>query len=201
MFVGIFFVYIASFIHFYFLLAEPNAFMNAAESEFDELETEIRIWTLSYQSITPITKGEKVVKTLLKEKVSQLKSLLSKTISKSKTENLQSLKKKSQDMIENYKIIEITLLIKCSVVFLITLLFFFLNPFIDDIKLTIGWISLFSAIVLLAVSSNNVIDPFDERANKTSNDSKQSNFQLNAIGFEAIMHKIEWSTLLFFSGR
>lgn len=202
MFVGIIFVYIASFIHFRFLLADPNIFMKDTDSEFDELETEIRIWTLSYQSITPVTKGEKIVKTLLKEKVSQLTSLLSQTISDSKIEHITSLKTKSLDLVESYKITKITLLIKCSAVFLITLILFFLNPFVDEIQLTIGWISVLSAIILLAVSSNNFVDAFSDQYNGDTNDSDQSNSShFNAVGFEAVMHKIEWSTLLFFSGK
>lgn len=54
--------------------------MRSRDSEHEEMRKEIVIWTRTYQSITPITKEEKIVKTLLKEKVGQLENLLSQVI-------------------------------------------------------------------------------------------------------------------------
>jgi hypothetical protein len=204
MFVGILFIYIISFVHFRLLLGSSDNFLKDLESEFEELKSEINLWTLTYQSITPVTKGEKIVKTLLKEKVSQLESLLSNNLIKTKSEYKTTMKTKSQDMVENYRITNMSLLFKCACVFLITLVLFFLNPFVAEIQLTIGWISILAALVLLAASSNNVDLETNGTPNSANDDTiedaslKLKDQHLQGIGFEAIMHKIEWSTNLIF---
>ena len=118
---------------------------------------------------------------MLKEKVSQLESVLSKSVTETKSQNMITMLTKSQDMVENYKITNIQLLVKCAVIFSITLVLFFLNPFVDAIHLTVGWISMMSALALLAASSN-----YEEACQEEN----------KGIGFEAIMHKIEWSWVL-----
>ncbi len=186
MFLGVFLIYSVCFLHFRLLLGSADNFLEDVETEFNDLKTEINLWTLTYQSITPVTKGEKIVRTLLKEKASQLQSLLAQRVNKTKSDNLQTMLTKSQDMVVAYKITNVRLLIKCSLIFTVTLILFFLNPFVAEIHLTIGWISIMSALTLLAASANNS----EETPIKDGH---------AGIGFEAIMHKIEWSTLLFFS--
>ena len=189
MFAGVVLIYGVSFLQFRFSMGSGENFMLEIESEFDELKTEINLWTRTYQSITPVTKGEKIVKTLLKEKVSQLESVLSQSVTQTKSQHIMALKMKSQDMVEAYKITNIELLVKCAITFSVTLVLFFLNPFVSRIHLTIGWISVISALVLLAASSNN------------NHQEGAKDSHMNGIGFEALMHKIEWSTLLFFAGK
>jgi hypothetical protein len=77
MFVGTLFIYASTFLQYRLLFFNPSCFLRSRETEHEEMRKEITIWTRTYQSITPITKEEKIVKTLLKEKVSQLESLLS----------------------------------------------------------------------------------------------------------------------------
>jgi hypothetical protein len=136
MLVGVVIIYVISFLHFRFLLSSPENFMKDIESEFDELKTEINLWTRTFQSITPVTKGEKIVKTLLKEKICQLESVFSQSVTKTKSEYKETMRIKSQDMIENYKITNKRLLVKCSFIFTVTLILFFLNPFITKSKFT-----------------------------------------------------------------
>lgn len=193
--IGSFFVYGVSFLHYRLLYWHADNFSKDVESEFDELKKEILLWTRSYQNITPITKEEKIVKTLLKEKVSQLETLLSQHVNKTKHEHNTTMHTKSKDMVENYKINDKPLLIKCSIVFMITLILFFIHPFIETFHLTIGWISILSASILLVLSSTSA------QHHEVESDTKSNhNSHLNGVGFEALMHKVEWSTLLFFSG-
>ncbi|RNA08244.1 hypothetical protein BpHYR1_030087 [Brachionus plicatilis] len=187
MFAGSIFVYIICFVHFKFMLADEKNFYQKEESELDEMKKEIIIWKRSFQSITPVTKEEKIVKTLLKEKASQLQNLLKQKQFNVKKEYEKTLIIKSQEMLENYKITNKPLLIKCSVIFLGTLILFFLNPFVDKIHLTIGWISILSALLLLSSTTSSASGHAQSDANKSSN-----------VDFEGLMHKVEWSTLLFF---
>lgn len=187
MFAGSIFVFIICFVHFKFMFADSKNFFLKEESELDEMKKEIMIWKRSFQNITPVTKEEKIVKTLLKEKVSQLQNLLKQQQINVKKEYEKTLIIKSQEMLESYKITNKSLLVKCSIIFTGTLILFFLNPFVDQIHLTIGWISILSALLLLASSTNN------SSGHGQSDGSKSSN-----VDFEGLMHKVEWSTLLFF---
>jgi P protein len=196
MLVGSIFVYSLSFLHYRLLYADPQLFEKDFECEFDELKKEITLWTRTYQNITPITKEEKIVKTLLKEKVSQLETLLSNHVYKTKHEQTTTMHLKSKDMVEQSKINDKSLLIKCSLVFLVALVMFFIHPFITSMHLSIGWISILSASVLLVISS-----PSSESQQHDINATNPSgHHQMTGVGFEALMHKVEWSTLLFFSG-
>ena len=202
MLVGSIFVYSLSFLHYRLLYADPQLFEKDFECEFDELKKEITLWTRTYQNITPITKEEKIVKTLLKEKVSQLETLLSNHVHKTKHEQTTTMHLKSKDMVEQSKINDKSLLIKCSLVFLVALVMFFIHPFINSMHLSIGWISILSASVLLVISS-----PSSETSSSSQSQQHDINatnpsghHQMTGVGFEALMHKVEWSTLLFFSG-
>lgn len=185
MFVGSLFIYFVCYMHFRLLYADPNNFVKDVESEFDEMKKEITIWTRSFQSISPITAEEKIVRTLLKEKVCQLENLLTQKRYMVKQEMKKTLDTKSQEMIDNYKITNRPLLIKCSIVFSAALILFFIDPFVEVIHLSIGYIAILAALSLLAVSLSD--------SNGHDNGS-------SGIDFEGLMHKIEWSTLIFFSG-
>lgn len=152
MFIGTMFIYASTFLQYRLLFSNPSCFLRSRETEYEEMRKEITIWRRTYKIITPITKEEKIVKTLLKEKVSQLETLLSQTISRSAHDMEQSLTQKSKEMAENYRIHDKKLLVVCSVVFSMTLLLFFLHPFIHSFHLSVGWIASISALILLVAT-------------------------------------------------
>jgi Na+/H+ antiporter NhaD/arsenite permease-like protein len=124
---GCVFVYLVCFLYFRLLNSDPNNFILKRDTEFDELKKEIQIWKRTYQSVTPITKGEQIVKTLLKEKAYQLQNLLNQQIYENKKKLEHDLKEKSKTMVEGYKITNKSLLIKCILIFSVTL--FLVNNF------------------------------------------------------------------------
>jgi Na+/H+ antiporter NhaD/arsenite permease-like protein len=186
MLIGSIFVYIVAFIHFRFLYSNTEMFKSETDSEINDLNKEILIWKRSFKNITPITKEEKVVKTLLKEKVSQLQNLLTKRVYQMHQDKETNFRAKTDDLIQNYKINSYPLLIKCSIVFLSTLVLFFIHPFLTSIHLTIGWIAILSAIILLTITATSTSH---NNASETS----------SGVDLEAVIHKVEWSTLLFFA--
>ena len=115
-------IYLVCFLYFRLLNADPKNFAITSDNEFDELKSEIAIWKKTYQMLTPMTKNEKIVKTLLKEKASQLQNLLSQHVYENKRKFEQDLKKKSQIMVEGYKINNKSLLAKCCLIFSATLI-------------------------------------------------------------------------------
>ena len=190
MLVGSIFVYLVSYIHFRFLYSSTAEFKSQNNSEINELNKEIIIWKRTFKNIAPVTKEEKIVKTLLKEKVSQLQNLRSKRIYQLKQDTETNFKLKTEDLIQSYKINSYALLTKCSIVFLCTLVLFFIHPFLSTIHLTIGWISILSAIVLITITATTL-------SHSTNLQSESTSF--NGIDLEAVLHKVEWSTLLFFA--
>ena len=104
MMLGCILIYLVCFLYYRFLNADPKQFILSSDTEFEELKREIQIWKRTYQSVTPVTKGEKIVKTLLKEKAYQLQYLLTQQIYENKKKFEQDFKAKSKSMVEGYKI-------------------------------------------------------------------------------------------------
>lgn len=194
MFVGFIFIYASSFLQFRLLFLNPKFFLKKSDN-LEDMNREISIWKRTYQSIVPITKEEKIVRTLLKEKVSQLENVMLKEWKKSELELEQSLIQKSREMMDNYRINDRNLLVKSLIVFSVTLILFFTNSFVNQINLTIGWISILSALVLL-VASLGVSSP----APNAKSDDDTVGHKTIGIDFDAVLHKVEWGTLLFFTG-
>lgn len=141
MMLGCVFVYLVCFLYFRLLNSDPNNFTLKRDTEFDELKREIQIWKRTYQSVTPITKGEQIVKTLLKEKAYQLQNLLNQQIYENKKKFEHDLKEKSKTMVEGYKITNKSLLIKCILIFSVTLIL--VNNFNLPLLINISLIILF----------------------------------------------------------
>lgn len=145
----------------------------------------------------------------MKEKVSQLENVLSQKVYQVKSDKEANLKTKSLEMKETFKITNKILLIKCSLIFMAALILFFSHTFLSFIHLTIGWISLLASLLLLASTTNSadiLIDSneaevelrdFNENKSRTN---QSHNSVTSGIDFESLIHKVEWSTLLFFSG-
>ena len=210
MFVGSIFVYIIAFIHFRLLYFNSKLFINDEQSEVNELKKEIFIWGRTFKGITPLTKEEKIVKTLLKEKISQLQSNLNGRLYELHQEKAHDLITKTNDLVQSYKINNVPLLIKCGCVFLAALILFFIHPFLSSLHLTVGWISILSAIVLLALTSGHpptqtTIEQHSTDTNSSSSSSSgggesgESGSTSSFIDLDGIIHKVEWSTLLFFA--
>jgi len=155
-------IYLVCFLYFRLLNSDPKNFILTRDNEFDELKREIQIWKRTYQSVTPVTKGEQIVKTLLKEKASQLKNLLTQQIYENKRKFEQDLKEKSKSMVEGYKITNKSLLIKCILIFSVTLIlviliiikmFYFLLNYFSEI-----FFKVFFALIFIIYSLDYWLD-------------------------------------------
>ena len=80
---------------------------------------------MSVSKTDALTTLATIQETLLKEKVSQLQNLRSKRVYEIKQDTETNFRIKTDDLIQNYKIHSYPLLIKCSIVFMITLILFF----------------------------------------------------------------------------
>lgn len=87
-----------------------------------------------------------------------------------------------KNLMQIYSIKNKSLLAKCLIVLLVTIGLFFVEA-IPEYRLTLGWISLYAAVTLLALSSN-------EKGKDNQGDEEDL--------FDQVINKIEWSTLVFF---
>ncbi|KAM6180879.1 P protein [Erethizon dorsatum] len=175
MFVGICLVLLVSF-PLLRLLYWNKKLYNKEPSELVELKHEIHVWRLTAQRISPASREETAVRSLLLRKVLALENLLSQRLhdfrrqisqeDKNWETNIQELQKK-------HRISDRILLVKCLTVLGFVISTFFLNSFVPGIHLDLGWIAILGAIWLLILA-----DIHD---------------------FEIILHRVEWATLLFFA--
>ncbi|XP_078258232.1 P protein [Rhinoraja longicauda] len=175
MFVGIVLVLLVSF-PFLRLLYWNKKLYNKEPSEIMELKHEIHVWRLTAQRINPASREETAVKCLLMQKVLTLENVLGKKLRTFQREI--SLEDKNwetniQELQKTHRIIDKALLVKCSSVLGFVILMFFLNSFVSNIHLDLGWIAMLGAIWLLVLA--------------------------DVQDFEIILHRVEWATLLFFA--
>ncbi|XP_013363120.1 PREDICTED: P protein [Chinchilla lanigera] len=175
MFVGICLVLLVSF-PLLRLLYWNQKLYNKEPSDLVELKHEIQVWRLTAQRISPASREETAVRSLLLRKVLALEHLLARRLhnfqrqisqeDKNWETNIQELQKK-------HRISDRILLVKCLTVLGFVIFTFFLNSFVAGIHLDLGWIAILGAIWLLVLA-----DIHD---------------------FEMILHRVEWATLLFFA--
>ncbi|PIK35821.1 putative P protein [Apostichopus japonicus] len=139
------------------------------------MKQEIEVWRRSASRIMVVSREESTVKALLMQKVYQLENTLNNLQYEQRNteKNTDDWKDQYAEMRSKYHITNKTLLIKCGCVLTVTITMFFMSSFLNNIYLNIGWIAVIAALVLLIIS-----DIHD---------------------FEAIMHRVEWATLLFFA--
>ncbi|XP_072120342.1 P protein [Mobula birostris] len=175
MFVGIILVLLVSF-PFLRLLYWNKKLYNKEPSEIMELKHEIHVWRLTAQRINPASREETAVKCLLMQKVLTLENVLGKKLRTFQREISQEDKNwetNIQELQKKHRIMDKALLVKCSSVMGFVILMFFLNSFVSNIHLDLGWIAILGAIWLLVLA--------------------------DIQDFEIILHRIEWATLLFFA--
>ncbi|XP_073083186.1 P protein isoform X6 [Manis javanica] len=175
MFVGICFVLLFSF-PLLTLLYWNKKLHNKEPSEIVELKHEIHVWRLTAQRISPASREETAVRSLLLGKVLALERLLAcrlHTFHRQISQEDKNWETNLQELQKKHRISDRTLLAKCLMVLAFVIFMFFLNSFVPGVHLDLGWIAILGAIWLLILA-----DIHD---------------------FEIILHRVEWATLLFFA--
>ncbi|XP_053563699.1 P protein isoform X2 [Bombina bombina] len=172
---GICLVLLVSF-PFFRILYWNKKLYNKEPSEIVELKHEIHVWRLTAQRINPASREETAVKCLLMQKVLTLESLLRKklrTFQRQISQEDKNWENNIQELQKKHRITDKCLLIKCLSVLGFVIFMFFLNSFVTEIHLDLGWIAILGSLWLLILA-----DIHD---------------------FEIILHRVEWATLLFFA--
>jgi len=135
--------------------------------------TELEIWKHQKKTIVGASREEIKVKEQLQSKINILKQDLH-TQREIHKNDKRHVKKTVAELAEIYYIRDYVLLVKSSAVLIVVILAFFLQSFVAGMHITLGWIPMLGAIWLLVMSDLKDLD--------------------------AILHRIEWATLLFFGG-
>ncbi|XP_077983756.1 P protein-like [Glandiceps talaboti] len=174
MFIGVIFCMIAGY-GLLRLLYRNMKIQNTESQDIADIHREIEIWKRAAARIVPTTKEENTVKALLLEKVVNLEHDLHSKLydSKRHTEQVDPCwRDKLAELEDKYKVTDPVLLIKSSIVLVVTILFFFTYSFLP-IDTNIGWIAVIGAMWMLVIT--------------------------DIAHLESVFERIEWATLLFFA--
>lgn len=196
---GIFLVMIQTYIQLRYKFRNLNDLRFIEPQDIQELRHEITVWQRAAASLSSYSKDEDLVRETLVKKVNRLQRQLKKKISSGSVppdnykQTLEDLEKKVKKkkinkfidlkkedvtnwflfILLQYPIRNYPLLVKSGVALVFTIAFFFLHSLPDIQRLSLGWTALLGAILLLILSDRE--------------------------DMEAILARVEWSTLLFFA--
>ncbi|XP_071087782.1 P protein-like isoform X2 [Haliotis cracherodii] len=146
---------------------------NQEPPEVIELRREIELWRKTAFRVGMLTREESIVKALIQQKTAELETTLNRTLHKRRKDEEQDFLSTFHDLKKKYRITNFPLLIKSGCVLFAVMLLLFLHSFISTMHVGLGWIAIFGALWLLVLA--------------------------DISDMESILHKVEWSTLLFFA--
>eukprot|EP00731_Ephydatia_muelleri_P031074 Em0022g588a len=138
-----------------------------------ELKREITIWERTAKQLSAASPEERAVQEALNAKAMAVTMLLHQEECRSSMLKAESWQKKLSELEESHRITDMILLVKSIAVLISVVILFFLSNVIPNHELGLGWIALFGSVVMMILSGIKDL--------------------------EEVMHKIEWSTLLFFT--
>ncbi|XP_037810451.1 P protein-like [Lucilia sericata] len=162
---------LTTFAFLYVKYPKISGYMNKQSVEIEALKHEIQVWEKAAQNIQPITTDEEIVQNTLQKKAHVLRQKLKELEAKGVYMEV-DYKTTLEQMKASYPIRNKVLLIKASISFAFVLVLFFLHTVPDLQHLSLGWSALVGAILLLILADTDI---------------------------EAVLSRVEWSTLLFFS--
>ncbi|KAG4069760.1 hypothetical protein HA402_003201 [Bradysia odoriphaga] len=169
---GIIFVIIQTYFQIRFTFRNMDSLRFTEPRGIQELRQELAVWQRAAANLSSYTRDEDLVKETLSKKAAFLERTLKKRLATGKLP-ADTYKTTLKDLQEKFPIRNKILLIKSGVVLTFTILFFFLHAAPEIQKLSIGWVALLGAILLLALADREDL--------------------------EAVIHHVEWTTLLFFA--
>jgi P protein len=168
----IFFATIVAFFQIKWMFKTVNDLRFDEPSDVQKLRHEISIWHRSATSLSPYSKDEEIVRKSLMKKVERLQVQLEKKL-KSGEVATESYIATLEELEKKYPIKNKMLLFKSCIALIFVITFFFLHSVPNLQKLSLGWTALLGAVLLLIL--------YDRE------------------DMEAILHHVEWATLLFFA--
>ncbi|XP_073965401.1 P protein-like isoform X2 [Choristoneura fumiferana] len=172
---GILLVCIQTYIQLRFIYRDVKKLRQSEPSEIKDLRRQLAVWRRAADSLPHMSKDEIVVKERLERKVQKITTQLHVILKESKKRACpkDTFQRTLSELKDKYKIRDKKLLIKSCVAVGFVVVMFFLHAFPEFSRVSLGWTALLGAILLLLLADREDL--------------------------ESILHRVEWSTLLFFA--
>ncbi|KAL5011987.1 hypothetical protein ScPMuIL_010538 [Solemya velum] len=172
--VGIIFVTITAYGLLRLYYRRKENLENVDPVEIMELKHEIGLWRRAADRISVATREESIMKALFLQRTTVLENQYIRHLYSNRKRKHKNFQQTVKELEKQYCITDRWLLLKCSVIVGVVILLFFLHSFISEMHVGLGWIAVLGAIWLLVAADIN--------------------------NLESILHRVEWATLLFFTG-
>lgn len=172
MLVGVVILTLTTNLHLRFIYKDIKSLMIHESKDIKFLKRNIIVWERAAASISPFSQDAQLVRETLRKKVKILRHDLKKKEAKGGVE-VARYKSTLEDMERAYPIKKRGLLIKSAFTLVFILTLFFVESIPEIHRLSLGWSALLGVMLLLIISGRDDMD--------------------------AILHRVEFSTLLFFA--
>ncbi|XP_059056847.1 P protein-like [Achroia grisella] len=172
---GIVLVLIQTSLHIRYMYRDNKKLQLNVPRDIQDIRQQISIWRRAADSLPHLNSGVHIVRKRLEKKIVKLNGKLEVLVqennkgSYSKEKFLSTL----TELKGNYKIRDKVLLLKGSVSITFVVIAFFMHSIPEFNRVSLGWTALLGAILLLTLADRKDLEP--------------------------ILHRVEWSTLLFFA--
>ncbi|XP_026322649.1 P protein-like [Hyposmocoma kahamanoa] len=172
---GVILVFIQTTIQFRLMYRDTNKLRLNVPRDIQELRQQISIWRRAAESLPHLSKDVLAVRERLERKIGKLNLQLEKLEKKSSKRACpkDTYQSTLMELKEKFKIRDKILLAKASFAICFVVVLFFLHSIPELNGVSLGWTALLGAILLLILADREDLEP--------------------------ILHRVEWSTLLFFA--
>ncbi|KAJ8706343.1 hypothetical protein PYW08_010969 [Mythimna loreyi] len=173
--IGIVMVSVQTYFQFRYVYRDTDKLRLNVPRDIQDLRHQISIWRRAADSLPHLSRDEQVVRDRLERKVRKLSVKLEALVKETKIRACPKdcFETMLADMKDKYMIRDKALLIKCTVAITFVVIVFFLHSIPEFNRVSLGWTALLGALLLLVLADREDLEP--------------------------VLHRIEWSTLLFFA--
>ncbi|CAG4978266.1 unnamed protein product [Colias eurytheme] len=172
---GILLVSVQTYFQLRFIYRDTNKLRLNVPRDIQDLRHQISIWRRAIESLPHLSKDAHVVRERLERKMAKLTAQLEVMVKES-TKRVCPKDTFHTTLVElkaKYKIRDKMLLLKSTIAITFVVAVFFLHSIPELNRVSLGWTALLGAILLLTLADRDDLEP--------------------------ILHRVEWSTLLFFA--
>ncbi|CAG9576987.1 unnamed protein product [Danaus chrysippus] len=173
--IGILLVCVQTYFQLRYIYRDTNKLRLNVPRDIQDIRHQISIWRRAIESLPHLSKDQHVVRERLERKVTKLNLQLDTMVKESykrvcPKETFQTTLSQLKD---KYVVRDKMLLIKSTIAITFVVVVFFLHSMPELNRVSLGWTALLGAILLLTLADREDLEP--------------------------ILHRVEWSTLLFFA--
>ncbi|XP_023940562.1 P protein isoform X2 [Bicyclus anynana] len=172
---GILLVCVQTYFQLRYIYRDTNKLRLNVPRDIQDLRHQISIWRRAIESLPHLSRDQQVVRERLERKMKKLTAQLETMVKESSKRVCpkETFQTTLGQLKEKYKIRDKMLLLKSTITIGFVVAVFFLHSIPELNRVSLGWTALLGAILLLTLADREDLEP--------------------------ILHRVEWSTLLFFA--